>query len=167
MCHIPPGNPANAHTIYIDENAVSAHLAHGDVQDACECIAPPTGDDDDDAGDDADDAGDDDDDDECTGECTLSIDSDQAADASLADVTVTFMCDMVHVVSSKDLSNVVVEYDSGLVHKFDGLTVGTSGTFGIEGEGNLVTVWVKSGSFQSGDGPGFGYRFDVSECTAD
>ncbi len=29
VCHIPPGNPANAHTICISENGVPAHLAHG------------------------------------------------------------------------------------------------------------------------------------------
>ena len=29
VCHYPPGNCANAHTIQIDENALSAHLNHG------------------------------------------------------------------------------------------------------------------------------------------
>ncbi len=29
VCHIPPGNPANAHSICISENGVPAHLAHG------------------------------------------------------------------------------------------------------------------------------------------
>ena len=29
VCHIPPGNPSNAHTICISENGVPAHLAHG------------------------------------------------------------------------------------------------------------------------------------------
>lgn len=29
VCHVPPGNPANAHTICISTNAVPAHLAHG------------------------------------------------------------------------------------------------------------------------------------------
>ena len=36
VCHIPPGNPDNAHTITISENAVSAHLAHGDHVGACD-----------------------------------------------------------------------------------------------------------------------------------
>ena len=36
VCHIPPGNPDNAHTITISENAVSAHLDHGDHLGACE-----------------------------------------------------------------------------------------------------------------------------------
>ncbi|HEY0977401.1 MAG TPA: hypothetical protein VGE21_08015 [Flavobacteriales bacterium] len=29
VCHVPPGNPANAHTICISPNGVPAHLAHG------------------------------------------------------------------------------------------------------------------------------------------
>lgn len=29
VCHVPPGNPANAHTICISANGVPAHLAHG------------------------------------------------------------------------------------------------------------------------------------------
>ena len=31
VCHVPPGNPANFHTITISENALQAHLAHGDL----------------------------------------------------------------------------------------------------------------------------------------
>jgi hypothetical protein len=36
VCHIPPGNPENAHTITISENAVDAHLDHGDHLGACD-----------------------------------------------------------------------------------------------------------------------------------
>ncbi len=36
ICHIPPGNPANFHTITIGENAISAHLAHGDLAGPCD-----------------------------------------------------------------------------------------------------------------------------------
>ena len=36
ICHIPPGNPDNAHTITISINALPAHLAHGDSEGACE-----------------------------------------------------------------------------------------------------------------------------------
>jgi hypothetical protein len=36
VCHIPPGNPENAHTITISENALSTHLDHGDSAGACD-----------------------------------------------------------------------------------------------------------------------------------
>lgn len=35
VCHIPPGNPSNAHTILVGVAAVKAHLAHGDLLGAC------------------------------------------------------------------------------------------------------------------------------------
>ena len=36
ICHIPPGNPDNAHTITISENALQAHINnHGDIPGAC------------------------------------------------------------------------------------------------------------------------------------
>jgi hypothetical protein len=39
VCHIPPGNPANAHEICVGEPAVAAHVKnHGDSTGAC---APP------------------------------------------------------------------------------------------------------------------------------
>lgn len=37
ICHIPPGNPDNAHEITIDESALPAHLAHGDTEGSCPC----------------------------------------------------------------------------------------------------------------------------------
>ena len=38
ICHIPPGNPANAHTICVGDAAVPAHVAHGDALGSC-CAA--------------------------------------------------------------------------------------------------------------------------------
>lgn len=35
VCHIPPANPANFHTIRVSEKALSKHLAHGDVAGPC------------------------------------------------------------------------------------------------------------------------------------
>ncbi|NPC46780.1 hypothetical protein D7Y27_08025 [Corallococcus sp. AB004] len=43
LCHIPPGNPANAHTITVGVPAVAAHLRHGDTVGACDDEGePPT-----------------------------------------------------------------------------------------------------------------------------
>jgi len=36
VCHIPAGNPTNAHTINVNQNAVVAHLGHGDTKGACQ-----------------------------------------------------------------------------------------------------------------------------------
>lgn len=35
ICHVPPGNPGNAHTIVVGAAAVPAHTAHGDTLGAC------------------------------------------------------------------------------------------------------------------------------------
>jgi len=36
ICHVPPGNPANAHSLSVSINALDAHLAHGDLLGVCE-----------------------------------------------------------------------------------------------------------------------------------
>ncbi len=40
ICHIPPGNPSNAHTITVGASAVNAHLNHGDTLGECEEEVP-------------------------------------------------------------------------------------------------------------------------------
>ena len=45
ICHIPPGNPANAHTIKVSGNAIKAHLKHGDYVGPCEPLCEETCDD--------------------------------------------------------------------------------------------------------------------------
>ncbi len=35
ICHVPPGNPANAHAICVGQSAVAAHLEHGCTLDPC------------------------------------------------------------------------------------------------------------------------------------
>jgi hypothetical protein len=36
ICHVPPGNPANAHTITVGMAALTAHMAHGDSMGECQ-----------------------------------------------------------------------------------------------------------------------------------
>ncbi|MFN3149400.1 pilus assembly protein TadG-related protein [Bremerella sp.] len=76
-------------------------------------------------------------------------------------ITVTFKDREVYVESTKDLSNVVLEFDNGYHYKYDGLS-GKTRTFRGPGSYNgrkIVGCWVKSGSNASGDGPGYGERF--------
>jgi hypothetical protein len=40
ICHIPPGNPENAHTITINKNALQSHLDHGDYIGPCKSEMP-------------------------------------------------------------------------------------------------------------------------------
>ena len=42
VCHVPAGNPENAHTIEVGESAVPAHLAHGDTEGECVEETPPS-----------------------------------------------------------------------------------------------------------------------------
>jgi hypothetical protein len=64
----------------------------------------------------------------------------------------------VYVTSTKDLSNVVLKFEDGTRQKFDGLS-GYSGTFSGTGDNagkTIVGVWIKSGCYKSGEGPGYG-----------
>lgn len=40
ICHVPPGNPGNAHTITVNANAWRAHQAHGDSMGECPGTSP-------------------------------------------------------------------------------------------------------------------------------
>jgi len=35
ICHVPPDDPSNAHTIIVAASALAAHLAHGDSLGGC------------------------------------------------------------------------------------------------------------------------------------
>jgi len=69
----------------------------------------------------------------------------------------------VYVTSTKDLSNVVLEMCDGTRYKHDNLNVGKTGWFASPDGQNILRVWVKSGCFMSGDGPGYGWRV-VGPC---
>lgn len=67
----------------------------------------------------------------------------------------------VYVTSTKDLSNVVLEFADGTHQKFEKLRKITAATFSGTGEHEgkeIVGVWIKSGTNDSGDGPGYGER---------
>jgi hypothetical protein len=40
VCHIPPGNPGNQHTLNIGHAALAAHLGHGDIAGVCDVERP-------------------------------------------------------------------------------------------------------------------------------
>eukprot|EP00913_Durusdinium_trenchii_P022795 g21399.t1 len=89
--------------------------------------------------------------------------SGQPASGPVPHIKVTWKAYSVDVVSTKDLSNVVLGFTDGDTYKFDGLNQGKTGTF--QGVGNdsgkrIRRVWVKSGNNASGDGPGYGEKFD-------
>jgi hypothetical protein len=105
--------------------------------------------------------------------------SDAGADLSVEDlacphggavgkIEVAFDCFEITTVSCKDLSNVVIELADGSRQRFDGLS-GQRGVFSGTGDhagAQIVGVWVKAGNNKSGDGPGYGERFDAptQEC---
>lgn len=75
---------------------------------------------------------------------------------SEVDVTFEGCSDCVDISSCKELSNVVLKLCDGTEYKYDDLS-GYTGTFCSPDGQNIVGVWVKSGCYQSGDGPGYGY----------
>jgi hypothetical protein len=92
----------------------------------------------------------------------------KGAEASTAEITVVFDGASVEVESSKDISNIVLEFCDGTTQRFVGLS-GLTGSFSGTGENSgkiLKGVWVKSGDNKSGDGPGYGEYFaSGAECS--
>lgn len=89
--------------------------------------------------------------------------SDQGVESRTAQITVTYDCDARGwlITSSKELSNVV--YSDGEQHtriEFDDDPPVSE--YFLQAEG-VQTIWVKSGANRSGDGPGYGERFDVEQ----
>ena len=94
-----------------------------------------------------------------------------AGDCKKCDASMTVQYDpedpaCVYVTSCKELSNVVLMDCDGNQYKFDNLS-GKTGYFCHPSGEPITTVWVKSGCFLSGDGPGYGRRFDhpCDACT--
>lgn len=97
----------------------------------------------------------------------LTVVGQPPANPSLPQITVTFRANDVYVQSTKDLSNVVLQFADGTTQKFDGLS-GKTGTFRGTGSNynkRIDTVWVKSGQNDSGDCPGCGERFSDDYAT--
>lgn len=75
-------------------------------------------------------------------------------------------CTTITVTSTKDLSNVVVDYSDDPDFKYDGLS---GYSFEIPYADGIVGVWIKSGNNQSGDGPGYGEYVPIAapqDCEA-
>lgn len=81
-------------------------------------------------------------------------------------VTFNSGCQSVIVSSCKDISNVVLRTANGVETKFDNQN-GTTKTYTSPNGSPITTVWVKSGCFKSGDGPGYGRKFaNPLNCTS-
>jgi len=90
--------------------------------------------------------------------------SGQPASGPVPHIEVTFQYKEIYVESTKDISNVVLAFTDGTTQKHDELS-GLTGTFAGTGEHAGKTVahcWIKSGSNESGDGPGYGEYFNDS-----
>ncbi len=94
---------------------------------------------------------------------SLTLGSDTDSDAL---VTVTFHATSIDVQSTKDLSNVVLQLSDGTEYKYDDLDQGQTGTFDVPDDYNgqiIIGAWIKSGSFLSGDGTGYGRYFNAAD----
>ncbi len=87
----------------------------------------------------------------------------QPASGAVPHIATTFKNTSIYTVSTKDLSNVVLEFSGGARQKFDNLNQGMTGTFAGTGSNSgkkITKCWIKSGSNASGEGPGYGERFE-------
>ena len=82
--------------------------------------------------------------------------------SSTGSILVEFGCEDVTVHTCKDVSNVVLELEDGSHYKIEGLK-GHLTTFVAPDAQAILRVWVKAGSNHSGEGPGYGERFDAPE----
>jgi hypothetical protein len=92
----------------------------------------------------------------------------QPASGNIPHIEVTWKDTEIYAVSSMDLSNVVLRYSNGSTQKFEGLS-GMTGTFKGTGShaGRAITrAYIKSGSNFSGDGSGYGEKFDFYDNAA-
>lgn len=91
----------------------------------------------------------------------------QPASGAVPHIKVTWKNTEIYVQSTKDLSNVVMEFSNGNKQKIEKLTSKT-GTFKGSGSNSgrhIKCCWIKSGSNASGDGPGYGEKFDFYSNT--
>ena len=89
----------------------------------------------------------------------------QPASGSVPHISVKFGYSSIDVESTKELSNVVLKFSNGSTQKFDDLDANPSHTGTFAGTGSyagkeIVTAWIKSGANESGEGSGYGERFD-------
>jgi hypothetical protein len=77
---------------------------------------------------------------------------------------VQYRYDSVKVWSTKDLSNIVMQFSDGTTQKIEDLTapIGEFSGTGYNAGKPIYRVWVKCGQNHSGDGSGFGEGFDFS-----
>jgi len=95
------------------------------------------------------------------GEAQVTVTGQPSQHPSQPYIEVTFEEDSIYVESTKDLSNVVLEFSDGVHQKVEGLS-GKTGTFSGTGSNSgktIVNAWIKSGNNASGDGPGYGESF--------
>jgi len=91
----------------------------------------------------------------------ITVPGQPPANNSQPQISVEYRYKSVYITSTKDLSNVVLQYSNGSTYKYNGLS-GKTGLFPPSGNGSkaIYKVWVKSGSNASGEGPGYGEPFN-------